>query len=138
MTRFFCIALTIVFFLISCAEDILSPTVEIVQPGNGETVSGTVEIVAEADDDLGVEKVEIYIDDTLRSEIIIEPFSYTWNTLVLPDNSSHRLQARAYDAADNEGISPIVTVVVNNSIPPLYVPKDGVKSKHFTYFLTRY
>jgi len=121
MAKILWITCVIVVFLTGCGEDILSPTVEIVQPGNGDTVSGNVTILAEADDDLGVEKVEIYIDDTLRSEIIIEPFSYTWNTLVLPDNSSHRLQARAYDAADNEGISPIVTVVVNNSIPPWYV-----------------
>jgi thermitase len=121
MARIFCITFVCIFFLTGCAEDILSPTVEIVQPADGATVSGNVEILAEADDDLGVEKVEIYINDTLRAEVVIEPYGYSWNTLALPDNSSHRIQARAYDAADNEGISSTVTVTVNNSMPFLYV-----------------
>ncbi len=106
---------TALILLTGCAEDILAPTVDIVQPVNGATVSGTVEILAEADDDFGVEKVEIYIDDTLRAEIFIEPYRYSWNTLVLPDDSLHDIQARAYDAADNEGVSSTVTVTVNNS-----------------------
>jgi thermitase len=122
MVRYFNIALVIMFFLAGCAEDMLSPTVEIVQPGNGDTVSGVVEILAEADDDLGVEKVEVYIDDTLRTEIMIEPFRYDWNTLVFPDNSTHRIQARAYDAADNEGVSSVVTVTVDNSVSFFALP----------------
>ncbi|UCC12352.1 MAG: hypothetical protein JSW02_02110 [candidate division WOR-3 bacterium] len=116
MKTILCITgLTLIFFA-GCAEDILAPTVEIVQPVNGATVSGTVEILAEADDDFGIEKVEIYVDDTLRAEIFIEPYQYTWNTLLLPDDSSHDIQARAYDAADNEGVSSTVTVTVNNSV----------------------
>jgi hypothetical protein len=120
MKNILCIMGLTLIFLTGCAEDILAPTVEIVQPVNGATVSGNVEILAQADDEFGVEKVEIYIDDTLRDEILIEPYQYTWNTLLLPDNSSHTIEARAYDAADNEGVSPTVTVNVNNSVYSLH------------------
>lgn len=120
MKKILCIIGITLIFLTGCAEDILAPTVEIVQPVNGATVSGNVEILAHADDDFGVEKVEIYIDDTLRDEIFIEPYQYTWNTLLLPDNSSHDIQARAYDTADNEGVSPTVTVNVDNSVYSLH------------------
>lgn len=114
MAKIFFVTMVIMFFITGCAEDMHSPVVEIVQPVDGDTVFGSVEILAEADDDLGVEKVEIYINDTLRAEIAVEPYSYTWNTLTLPENSVHHLRARAYDAADNEGISSVVMVIVHN------------------------
>ncbi len=125
MKKILCIIGVTLIFLTGCAEDVLAPTVEIVQPVNGAAVSGNVEILAQADDDFGVEKVEIYIDDTLRVEIFIEPYQYTWNTLLLPDNSSHDIQARAYDAADNEGVSSTVTVTVNNSVDAARVYEPG-------------
>ena len=125
MKKILCIIGAALIFLVGCAEDILAPTVEVVQPVNGATVSGNVGIVAQADDDFGVEKVEIYIDDTLHAEIFIEPYEYSWNTLALPDNSSHDIQARAYDAADNEGVSPVVTVTVDNSGYPLHAYEPG-------------
>jgi hypothetical protein len=107
---------TILIF-ISCADDVVSPTISIVNPQHQETVSGTICVTAEADDDIGVEKVEFYINDTLRTTDEIEPYAYQWNTTLEPDSTYHRIHARAYDAADNEGISQTVTVLVVNGLP---------------------
>ena len=46
----------------------------------------------------------------------LSPYSLIWNTS-LSDSGPYSLQSRAYDAANNVGLSPIVTVTVDN-VPP--------------------
>jgi hypothetical protein len=97
--------------------DTTAPTVSITAPASGSTVSGTVSINATASDNIGVAKVEFYVDGTLKSTVTASPYSYSWNTTTYA-NSSHTLVAKAYDAANNLGTSSNVTVTVNNGTTP--------------------
>lgn len=99
---------------IGCMRDNESPDVQITNPANGSVVSGTVNITAEATDNKGVEKVEFYIDGVIVSTSTSRPYTYSWSTTSLQDSSSHTIYAKAFDAADNEGISQTVSVIVNN------------------------
>jgi len=94
--------------------DTQAPTVSITAPSGGTTVSGTVAINATASDNVGVSKVEFYVDGTLKSTDTTAPYSYSWNTTTYA-NSSHTLVAKAYDAANNIGTSSNVTVTVSNT-----------------------
>ncbi|HKO02468.1 MAG TPA: Ig-like domain-containing protein [Thermoanaerobaculia bacterium] len=94
--------------------DTQAPTVSITAPSGGTTVSGTVAINATASDNIGVAKVEFYVDGTLKSTDTTAPYSYSWNTTTYA-NSSHTLVAKAYDAANNVGTSANVTVTVSNT-----------------------
>src|SRR4051794_6387352 len=94
--------------------DATAPTVSITSPANGSTVSGTVTIAASASDNVGVAKVEFYVDGAIRTTDTTSPYSYSWNTTTFA-NSSHTLVAKAYDAAGNVGTSSNVTVTVNNT-----------------------
>ena len=89
-----------------------APVVEITNPADGSFVSGTVNITADATDDNEVDSVQFYIDDTLRSTSTAEPYTYAWETTGLENNSSHTIYARAYDAAENEGVSETISVIV--------------------------
>jgi len=90
------------------------PQVEITFPIDGSAVSGTVEITADATDDSVVVSVEFYIDDSLVSTDTLAPYAHSWSTAGLVDSSSHTIYAKAYDADDNEGISPTISVIVFN------------------------
>src|SRR5207244_920038 len=85
----------------------------ITAPVNGATVSGTTSVTASASDNVGVTKVEFYLDGVLQSTSTVAPYSWSWNTTTAA-NGGHNLSSQAYDAAGNTGTSAIVTVTVNN------------------------
>ncbi|HKS22282.1 MAG TPA: Ig-like domain-containing protein [Thermoanaerobaculia bacterium] len=94
--------------------DTTPPTTSITAPANGATVSGTVSVTASASDNVGVTKVEFWLDGALRTTDTASPYSWSWDTTTFA-NSAHSLVTKAYDAAGNVGTSSTVTVTVNNS-----------------------
>ncbi len=94
--------------------DTTPPTTSITAPTNGATVSGTTSVTASASDNVGVTKVEFYLDGALQTTDTATPYSWSWNTTTAA-NGSHTLQSKAYDAAGNVGSSSTVTVTVSNS-----------------------
>jgi len=94
--------------------DTTAPTTSITAPANGATVSGTTSVTASASDNVGVTKVEFYLDGALKSTSTASPYSWSWDTTTAA-NGSHSLVSKAYDAANNVGTSATVTVTVSNS-----------------------
>lgn len=90
------------------------PVVNIYYPRPGDRVSGTVEIKVDARDNVGVEWVFFYVDGRVKAMIKgAPPYIDRWDTTKTTDGE-HVLQARAWDAAENEGCSTEVRVVVAN------------------------
>lgn len=96
--------------------DTTPPTVSITAPVNGATVSGTVSVTANASDNVGVTKVEFYLDGALQSTDTTSPYAWSWDSTTA-SNASHTLTAKAYDAANNIGTSSAISVTVNNVVP---------------------
>jgi chitinase len=94
-------------------SDTKAPTVSMTAPVNNSTVSGTVSVTASASDNVGVSKVEFYVNGTLQATDSASPYTFSWNTTALA-NGSYKLSAKAYDAVNNIGQSATVTVKVNN------------------------
>ena len=97
----------------AAAQDTTPPTTSITSPANGATVSGTTTVAATATDNVGVTKVEFYLDNALQSTTTASPYQWSWNTTATT-NGAHSLTTRAYDAAGNVGTSAAVSVTVNN------------------------
>ncbi|HOJ50681.1 MAG TPA: PHB depolymerase family esterase [Spirochaetota bacterium] len=95
-------------------SDTTAPTVNITSPTNGSTVSGTVTITATASDNVGVTKVEFYINNTKVGEDTTSPYEYNWDTTGY-SNGTYSLKAVAYDAAGNSAIDNDTSVTVSNS-----------------------
>ena len=93
--------------------DTTPPTTSVTAPAAGSTVSGTVTVTATASDNVGVTKVELYVDGALLATGSASPFSASWNTTGAA-NGSHALTSKAYDAAGNIGSSAAVSVTVSN------------------------
>jgi beta-lactamase superfamily II metal-dependent hydrolase len=96
--------------------DITPPTTSITAPLAGATVSGTTSVTASASDNVGVTKVEFYLDGVLKSTDTTSPYSWSWGTTTAT-NGSHSLTSKAYDAALNVGTSAAVGVTVSNGVP---------------------
>ena len=98
------------------AADVVDPVATINSPANGAIVAGMVVLSATATDNVGVSKVEFYVNGTLHSTDTA-PYAFTWNTSAIA-NGTYTLSAKAYDAAGNAGQSAGVTVTVNNDKTP--------------------
>src|SRR5207253_6169712 len=96
------------------APDTTPPTVSITAPSNGATVSASLQLTANASDNVGVDGVQFLLDGAnLGAEDTSAPFVTTWDTTTAT-NSSHIITAVARDAAGNRTTSAAVTVNVSN------------------------
>lgn len=93
--------------------DTTLPTASIVSPGTGTTVSGTTTVNVSAGDNVGVTKVQLYLNGGLFATDTTGPYSFSWDTSKYA-NGSYNLVAYAYDAAGNVGNSSSVIVSVSN------------------------
>lgn len=93
--------------------DTIAPVVSISSPTSGSTVSGVVTIRAEAGDDVGVVRVEFYVNGSLLGTSTSPGYSINWNTKKL--SGEYTLTAVAYDAAGNAGTSSPVKVMVGTA-----------------------
>jgi subtilisin family serine protease len=113
---------------VTVKHDIISPTTSIASPTNGQTVTGVVSVQVNAQDNVGVTKVELYQDNNLIGTKTTAPYTFNWDTDAIT-NGSHTLVSKAYDASGNTGSSSPVTVTVNHDpVPPtvaLTAPADG-------------
>ena len=98
--------------------DTTAPTVSIGSPSAGGTVSGLVPVDVTATDNVGVTRVELWVNGALYASDIASPYGFSWDTTTLQDGSNS-LQAKAYDAAGNMGASSSLTLTVaNDTIAP--------------------
>ena len=99
--------------------DTLPPVVKIISPKDGEYLYGTVDVVAKASDDIGVVKVQFFIDNALVTEDNTVPYKTEWDTDEF-DEGAHTLKAIAYDTGDQMG-SMQIQVTVDRTDPEVEV-----------------
>jgi hypothetical protein len=115
--------------------DTTAPTVSASVTGT----SGTISLAASASDNVGVTRVEFYIDNVLNSTVSAAPYTAAVNSTTLA-NGSHTLTAKAYDAAGNAGTSTAVNFSINNTVadttPPVVSASESGSSGNITLSAT--
>lgn len=105
---------TAVLVISGTGGDTQAPTVNLTSPAPGATVSGTVNIAANASDNVGVVGVQFLLNNQpLGAEDTTAPYSFAWNSSQV-SNGTHTLSAIARDAAGNMSTASAVQVTVNN------------------------
>jgi len=90
--------------------DTTKPWLGIAYPYNNTFVTGVVAVSGLATDNVGVVKVEWYVDGVLQATNSAAPYGFSWNTAVF-SKTTHTLLGLAYDAAGNvDGGEITVTV----------------------------
>jgi C1A family cysteine protease len=92
-------------------RDGIAPSVTILNPVNGASVSSQVTIQATASDNVGVKSVTLSVDGTLVSSLTAGPYDFSWNADAV-SIGNHIVSVMAIDAAGNSATSSI-TIAVN-------------------------
>ncbi len=89
------------------AVDTIAPTVAITSPANGAVIGDKTTISVAAADNVGVSRIELYIDGRLTtSKTGVTSLSYSWNSKKAA-SGAHSIAAKAFDAMGNLGTTAI-------------------------------
>ncbi|MFN3650210.1 MAG: Ig-like domain-containing protein [Armatimonadota bacterium] len=89
--------------------DTTRPTVSVTSPTAGAGVDRHLYVYVSASDNVGVKRVELFVDGRYVAAQTAAPFT-TYVDTKKWSKGGHTLQVRAYDAAGNSGSSALVTV----------------------------
>ena len=95
--------------LVDNVVDTQSPVITITSPKDASKVTSNVSVTVTASDNVGVSKVELYVDGNLQAASTSAPFTTKWNTAKAA-KGAHTLLCKAYDRSGNAGLSQVVTV----------------------------
>ena len=90
------------------------PLVNITYPANQAIVSDTVLISSYAFDNISLEKVTLFISDSIIFEGQSGPYEYQWNTTNFIEDEYYSIRATAKDSSGNMATSQSVQVLVDN------------------------
>lgn len=101
--------------------DATAPTISITAPSNGAVISkgsnSTINITANATDNSSVSRVEIYVNNTLRSSLTASPYTYSQQTSSL-SLGANTIYAKAFDPYGNVTTSSTISVTLADTTPP--------------------
>ena len=97
--------------------DTVKPTVSFTQPDALATLSGKTTLKASATDNVGVAKVEFYIQDALKATSTVAPYEYIWDTTTASDGT-YTITSKAYDIIGNSSFDTR-SVTVKNTVVQL-------------------
>lgn len=98
-------------------SDTTAPSVSLLTPSDGATVSDLVGVEVEATDGFGIASVELWVDGVRyasSNQGVNHVFSFSWDSSTRTDGN-YRLTARAIDPSGNVGLSQDVFVQVSNT-----------------------
>jgi len=130
----------LLFFLFTCREpleeDTTPPTISVSSHSSGQTVGEIVIIKVTTDDNEGISKVELYINNELVLTVTESPFEFIWNTTKLEDGD-YILKCISYDTSDNSTPSQPITLKVNNqSFSPSGVNVNSIVFENSGFTIT--
>ncbi|MDO6435772.1 Ig-like domain-containing protein [Cyclobacterium sp. 1_MG-2023] len=118
------------FILSSCEEDRTvpiegldktNPVIEIIEPLNEEITSETFEVLVEASDNVGIEKVELFLDNQLVGNLWSPPYNFTVNASNF-SSAEYTLKAVATDSSDNSvSIETTITLILPTMNTPFHL-----------------
>lgn len=105
-----------------------APTVKLIYPENGTTISGNITALAQATDDGAITAVKLVIDGAERttSGSTANPYSLSWD-VTSDANGTHVLQGRAFDNASQQATSDAITVTLAKN-PGDQLPQIAITS----------
>ncbi|MEO0073349.1 MAG: Ig-like domain-containing protein [candidate division WOR-3 bacterium] len=111
----FRLGLAVLFMSVGGCEWLLKfdktpPVCYLRSPVDSSTVCGTVFIRAEAEDSIGVSRIEFYVDNRWLGTESTSTAVKEWATDTLPEQSWHTVFCVAYDLAGNAGFSDTANV----------------------------
>jgi thermitase len=96
------------------AIDTQAPVISITSPTGGK-LTGVVPVDVGYSDNVGVTRVDFYVNGQLVTTDNLSPFAFSWDTTTKADGA-YSLTVQAYDSAGNKGTSAPVSVTIGNDV----------------------
>jgi peptidoglycan/xylan/chitin deacetylase (PgdA/CDA1 family) len=121
------------YYLINSVLGAVAPYVDIISPKNGETVSNTIQLIADTGKSADIAGVQFMIDGAdVGSEATSTPYQISFNTAVLT-GGSHTISARARDKFGTKITSnPVFVNVFTDSTAPVVSLLNLIKGQIFS------
>ena len=102
-------------------KDSIPPTLTITYPADQSILSDTVLVTAYAFDNVGLDTVQIFLNDSIIHSSKDGPFSYQWITSNNQEDAYHTIRAKAVDLQGNVNYTNTISVIVDNidNSPPV-------------------
>ncbi|WNG35304.1 S8 family serine peptidase [Archangium violaceum] len=111
--------------------DAVRPRVSLTAPAGGVTLSGNVTLTATASDDVGITRVDFYVDGRTIGSDATAPYSLVWDSRE-HNNGSATFTVRAFDNGCNSAASSVEVTLDNPGIashdPELGAPRCSTLS----------
>jgi len=103
--------------------DNINPTGTLIFPYTGQTLSGEITIIVEANDNEEVAFVNVYIDGDTVATLTESPYTYNWDTSIEVDDISYTIHVHIQDITGNQITLGPISVLIDNyeaddNIPP--------------------
>lgn len=115
--------------------DMTPPSVSISAPAENAVVRENVSLVADASDNLALDRVEFFVNGTFVGADYTAPYSAIWNSATTADGPV-TITARAVDVGFNSATSAPRTITVDNTPPETTIlsgPSGTVNSNSATF-----
>jgi fibronectin type 3 domain-containing protein len=108
---------------VTTPADTTLPVVALTAPADGLTVNGTIQLSADATDNVDVEDVDFLVNGVVVGTVAEGgPYNVLWDTTTVADGTPAVITARAVDTSSNSTTSSSRTVTVDNAsgdtLPP--------------------
>ena len=101
-------------FDVPADDDTIPPTLTITYPADQSILSDTVLITAYAFDNVELDTVQIYLNDSIVHSSKEGPFIFQWVTTNFEEDASHTIRAKAIDHQGNINYTNTLRVTVDN------------------------
>ncbi|NHZ86210.1 MAG: hypothetical protein GWP19_10055, partial [Planctomycetia bacterium] len=115
------LSFVVIVLISTCKEttkyeiDETPPNLSIISPIPNEIISEVDVIVVNTDDNVGISKVEFYINDIIVKTQFESPFYYDWITTQFVDGD-YTIKVISYDTSNNFTESQTILVKIDNSL----------------------
>ncbi len=106
--------------------DTIKPVVALTSPANGDTVTGTITVTANATDNVSVASVQLLVNGVVTATDNTAPYTFTWNATTL--SGAQTLSAKATDGAGNSATTSPIAVFVKKVVPDTIKPVVALTS----------
>jgi hypothetical protein len=93
------------------SPDTTAPVARFTSPAAGSKVSGRVQVVASATDNVAVTRIELRLPSGVLVSVPGASITYEWSTKGLKRGSSQTLTVRAFDEAGNIGTATVTVTI---------------------------
>ncbi len=107
-------------------SDTIKPVVTLTSPANGDTVTGTITVTANATDNVSIASVQLLVNGVMTATGNTAPYTFTWNTTNL--SGSQTLVVKATDESGNSATTQPITVVLKKVAPDTIKPVVALSS----------